>query len=103
MDECDGRTGSVGCWSVKAAAGTYQAAFALKVPPPVIAANRSQLAGMTASAIEAGLGLLGTAALVTLCMTPLSAVASRAAIPFAVRHLAATLVLALVYGIGCVT
>ncbi|MGH3556125.1 hypothetical protein [Mycobacterium sp.] len=57
----------------------------------------------TASAVEAGLGLLGTAAPLTLCMTPLRPIATCAAIPSAMRYLAATLALALVYGIGCAT
>ena len=33
----------------KAAAAAYQAAFAMTVPPPVIAANRTQLASLTAT------------------------------------------------------
>ena len=59
--------------------------------------------GTTTPAIEAGLGLLSTAAPLTLCMRPFRAVASRAGIACAVRHLAATLALALVYGITCAT
>jgi hypothetical protein len=59
--------------------------------------------GTMAPATEAGLGLLGTAAPLTLCMTPLSPVATSAGISSAVRHLAATLALALVYGISCAT
>jgi hypothetical protein len=59
--------------------------------------------GTTAPAIEAGLGLLGTAAPLTLCMTPLRAVATRTGILSAVRHLAPTLALALVCGISCAT
>jgi hypothetical protein len=55
----------------------------------------------TSPVIEGGLGLFGTAAPLTLCMTPLRAFANRAAIASAVRHVAATLALALVYGITC--
>ena len=59
--------------------------------------------GTTAPAVEAGLGLFGTAAPLTSCMTPMRAVASRARIASAVRHLAATLALALLSGISCAT
>lgn len=58
--------------------------------------------GMTPSAVEAGFGLLGTVAPLTLCMTP-SRVVGAAGIASAVRHLAATLALALVCGISCAT
>lgn len=58
---------------------------------------------MTAPAIEAGLGLFGTAAPLTLCMTPLRAVTSRAGIPSVVRNLAVTLAVALISGISCAT
>jgi len=54
-------------------------------------------------ATEAGVGLLGTAAPLTLCMTPLSPAATSARISSAVRNLAARLALALVFGISCTT
>lgn len=57
----------------------------------------------TAPGIEVGLGLLGTAAPLTICMAPLPAAATRAGITAAVRHFTATLALALVCGIGCAT
>jgi hypothetical protein len=55
----------------------------------------------TSLAIEAGLGLFGTVAPLTLCMTPLRAVESRTGVASVVRHFAATLALALVCGISC--
>lgn len=57
----------------------------------------------TAPAIEAGFGLLGTAAPLTLCMTPLRAVSCRGEILPAVCRVAAMLALTLVYGISCAT
>jgi hypothetical protein len=59
--------------------------------------------GTTAPVTEAGLGLLGAAAPLTLCMTLMSPVATSAGVFSAVRHLTATLALALVCGIGCAT
>jgi hypothetical protein len=59
--------------------------------------------GTMAPATAAGLGLLGTAAPLTLCVTPLGPVATSAGISSAVRRLAATLALALVCGISCAT
>lgn len=56
-----------------------------------------------APGIEVGLGLLGTAAPLTMCMAALPAGANRAGVPCAVRHFAATLALTLVCGIGCAT
>ena len=54
-------------------------------------------------ATEAGLGLLGTAAPLTLCMTPLSPAATGARISSMVRDLTARLALALIFGISCTT
>lgn len=59
--------------------------------------------GTMAPVTEAGLGLLSTAAPLTLCMTPLRPVATGAEFFPAVGRLAATLALALVYGISCAT
>jgi hypothetical protein len=59
--------------------------------------------GTMTPATEAGLGLLGTAAPLTLCMTALSPVGRSGRISSAVRHLAARLALALVCGISCAT
>jgi hypothetical protein len=57
----------------------------------------------TAPAIEVGLGLLGTAAPLTLCLTRLPATASRGGAAAALRRFVATLALALVFGIACAT
>jgi hypothetical protein len=54
--------------------------------------------GRNVPAIAAGFGFFGTAAPLTLCLTR-----SGAGISKAIRHLAATLVLALVSGISCAT
>jgi hypothetical protein len=51
--------------------------------------------------IEAGLGLFGTAAPLTLCMAPVQGIAGRAAIPSVARRFAATLALALLCGTAC--
>lgn len=53
--------------------------------------------------IEAGFGLLSTAAPLTLCMTGSRVVGGRARISAAGRQLAATLALALVSGVSCAT
>lgn len=57
--------------------------------------------GSTAPAVEAGLGFLGTAAPLTLCMTSLRPLATTVGISSPVRHVAATLALSLIYGISC--
>jgi hypothetical protein len=54
-------------------------------------------------ATEAGLGFLGTAAPLTLCMTPLGSAATSARISSAVRDFAARLALALICGVSCAT
>lgn len=56
-----------------------------------------------AAVTDAGLGLLSTAAPLTLCMTRLCAAAGPAGIAAVVRHLAAMLALALASGISCAT
>lgn len=59
--------------------------------------------GADTPAVEAGFGILGTAAPLTLCLTRSRAAAGRTGIPFAIRHFAAALALALVSGTGCAT
>lgn len=56
-----------------------------------------------APAIEFGLGLVGTAGPLTLCMLPWRTVVSRMEIASAGRDLAGALALALVWGISCAT
>lgn len=52
---------------------------------------------------ETCLGLLGTVAPLTLCVPSVRPAATNADLLFATRRFAATLLLALVYGIGCAT
>lgn len=52
---------------------------------------------------ETCLGLLGTAAPLTLCVPSVRPAATNADLLFATRRFSATLFLALVYGIGCAT
>lgn len=79
-------------------------AFALNgIACGMLGALVSASRGTNVPAVEAGLGLFGAAAPLALCMTGLRAVASRAAISSVVRHLAASLALALVSGISCAT
>jgi hypothetical protein len=63
----------------------------------------SAIQGTAGLAAEAELGLLGAAAPLTLCMTPLNRRLADSEISSIVRHLAATLSVALVYGISCAT
>jgi len=96
--------GAALAWFVCRGEPSRSAVFALNgIACGLLGVLMSAGGGKTAPAIEAGLGLLGTAAPLTLCMTPLRAVASRAGISSVVRHLAVTLALALVSGISCAT
>jgi hypothetical protein len=59
--------------------------------------------GTTTPATEAGLGLLSTAAPLTLCITPVGLAGTSGRITSAVRRLAARLGIALICGISCAT
>ena len=63
----------------------------------------SMSGGTMAPMAQAGFGLLGAAAPLTLSVTSVDSAATTAGVSSAVRRYSATLVLALVYGIGCAT
>jgi hypothetical protein len=63
----------------------------------------SMSGGTIAPMTQAGFGLLGAAAPLTLCVTSVNAAATNAGVSSAVRRYSAALVLALVYGISCAT
>jgi hypothetical protein len=69
----------------------------------LLGALTSMSGGTMAPMTQAGFGLLGAAAPLTLCVASVNPASTTGGSSSAVRRYSATLVLALVYGIGCAT
>jgi len=94
--------GAVLAWLVDRGAPSLSTVLALNgIACGLFGALGSASMGSNMPAVEFGFGFLGTAAPLTLCVNRSRAVAGRAGIPCAIRHLAAALAVALVSGVGC--
>jgi hypothetical protein len=101
---CGSVVGAALAWLVSRGDRSRSMAGALTgVSCGLLGALTSMSGGTMAPMTEAGFGLLGAAAPLTLCVTSVNPATTTMGVSIAVRRYSAALVLALVYGIGCAT